>query len=84
MGRNIFKVKQQKRQNDVFDAVLVFFIVNSEHISHFFVRFLLLTLNKQMLAGTGLLQRAGHILEIYGSVRYWPERALFYEKRALS
>ena len=29
-------------------------IVNFEHISHLFFVFLLLTLNKQMLAGTGL------------------------------
>ena len=27
---------------------------------------------------------SGHILEIQGSIRYWPERVYFYEKRALS
>ena len=28
------------------------------------------------------LSSAGYILEIYGIVEYWPEKALFYEKRA--
>ena len=29
-----------------------------------------------------LVLQSGHILEIQGSLRYWPERALFYEKQA--
>ena len=41
----------EKHQNDVNDVVLVFFFVNSERISHLFLVFLLLTLNKYMLAG---------------------------------
>ena len=40
---NMFKVN---------DKLLTFFIVNFQHISHFFLVFLLLTLNKYMLAKT--------------------------------
>ena len=36
---------------NVIDVVSVFYFVNFEHISHLFLMFLLLTLNKQMLAG---------------------------------
>ena len=28
-----------------------------------------------------LVDYTGHILEIWGSVRYWPERALSYDKK---
>ena len=40
--QNVFKVNNKKYQNDVIDV----FIVNFEHILHFFLVFLLLTLNK--------------------------------------
>ena len=41
----IIKTPERRRSGD--------FIVNFEHISHLFLAFLLLTLNKQMLAGIG-------------------------------
>ena len=40
-----------KNAEDVIDVGLVFFVVNSEHISHLFLVFLLLTLKKQMFPG---------------------------------
>ena len=43
-----------KFNNNVNDVVVLVFIVNFEYISHLFLVFLLLTLNKLMLAGNPL------------------------------
>ena len=40
----------KKTQNDIIVVILVFFIVNCVHISHLFILFLLLTLNKELFA----------------------------------
>ena len=43
----LFKINNKNTKKIYSDV----FIVNFEHILHFFLRFLLLTLNKEMLAG---------------------------------
>ena len=46
-------------------------IVNFEYISHFFLEFLLLTLNKQMLAGNGCKHYAITLAALYVYIPDW-------------
>ena len=53
----MFKVKNKNTRTTHRSRSGVF--INFKHISHFFLVFLLMTLNKQMFAGLGVLFKTG-------------------------
>ena len=79
-GLKYAQIRQLKHQNDVIKVGRrsCFFIVKFEHVSHLFLLFLLLTLNKQMLA----VKRFISVGAVAGSSRHCkPRTCSFFCKK---